>query len=128
MKTVQKNITSLLAASVLAGSIFTSVAYAVEDGKKHKRGPNIERIAEKLELSSEETVSFTEVMKLQIEKKKAISTALREERKSKMDAHREDTLTALAAVLTEEQLNTMQEMMDRKKNRKKKRGDKHDHS
>ena len=120
MKTLPKAFTGLIVSSIVAGSLFAAPVFA-KGGDDSQRGAKIERIAEKLELSEAQIVSFTEIMAAQDEKRKA----MREEIKTQREALRAETLASLESVLTEEQLNEMKEIMERgKKKRGGKKGDK----
>lgn len=116
MKTLPKAMTGLIISGVLASALYATPVFA-KGGHDHKRGPNIERIAEKLELSEAQTVSFTEIMEAQGEKRKA----LQEEVKTQHEALRAETIASLQTVLSEEQLEKVEKMMQRGK---KHRGEK----
>lgn len=119
MNTLPKTLTGLIISGVIASSLVVAPAFA-KGGDDGKRGPNIERIAEKLELSEAQTVSFTEIMQAQGEKREA----MREEMKTQREALRAETLASLETVLSEEQLTEMKKMMERgKKKHGGKKGD-----
>jgi len=72
----------------------------------------IERIASKLELSEAQTVSFTEIMKAQIEKRKALKEQdlSRPEKREQMQLIKADTFESLQSILSEEQLTQLEKM------------------
>lgn len=118
MKRSTKILSTLVATTVLSTSLIAGLSYADSGDKYKKRGYNIERMAERLELSEAQTVSFTEIMQVQMEKRRALSSELREEKREQMQAHREDTINSLSSVLDENQLAQLEEMMSKGKKRK----------
>ena len=125
MKTLPKTITALIISGILAATAFAAPAFA----KGGHSGAKIERIAEKLELSEAQTVSFTEIMAAQKEKRQALKEQdiTRDEKREQMQAIRSETLDSLQTILSEEQLAKFQEMMERgKKYRHGKKGEKED--
>lgn len=125
MKTLSKTITTLVISGVLASAVFAAPAFA----KGGYSGAKIERIAEKLELSEAQTVSFTEIMAAQKEKRKALKEQdiTREEKREQMQAIKVETIESLQTILSEEQLAEIQKMMERgKKHRHGKKGEKED--
>jgi len=129
MKTLPKAITGLLITGLLSTAIFSTPVFAKGGDHHGKRGPNIERIAEKLELSEAQTVSFTAIMEAQREQRQSLKDQelTREEKKEQMQAIKADTAESLQSILSEEQLAKIQDMMERgKKHRHGKKGDKAD--
>lgn len=116
MKTLTKAFTGLLISGIAAASIFATPVFAKGDFDD-KRTQKIERLAEKLALSDAQTVSFVEIMEAQGEKRQA----LREEIKAKRDALRTETIASLETVLSEEQVNAMEELMERNKKKRNKK-------
>ena len=125
MKTLPKTITALVISGIIASAAFAVPAFA----KGGYSGAKIERMAEKLELSEAQTVSFTEIMTAQKEKRKALKEQdiSREEKREQMQALRAETFASLETILSEEQLAKVQDMMKRgKKHRHGDKGDKED--
>jgi len=109
----------------LAMTLFAAPALAGPGGPD--RTPNFERLASKLELSDEQTSEFTRIMTEQHEQRRTQMEALRAQREAegKSDALREqfraireqgrlDTQNALSGVLTTEQLDQLDSMMQRR--------------
>ena len=109
----------------LALTLFAAPALASPGG--HDRTPNFERLATKLELSDTQTSEFTRIMTERHEQRRSQMEALRAQRESegKSDELRAqfkaaraqdklDTRNALSGVLTTEQLDKMDAMMERR--------------
>lgn len=119
-------------------TLFAAPALAGPGG--HDRTPNFERLATKLELSDAQASEFTRIMAEQHELRQTQMQALRAQRESegKSDALREqfkaareqgrlDTHNALSGVLTTEQLDKLDAMMERRgKGKRNRRNDRDD--
>lgn len=114
MSTISKKLTALVVSTILATTAISLPAFADGD---HHGSSRIDRLAEKLELSDAQTVSLTEIMEAQKEKRQALRDQglSREEMRSEMKTIRDETVASLETILSEEQLNTMHEMMERGK-------------
>lgn len=115
MKILPKAISGILITGLLSTAIIASPTFAHDDERGKKRGPNIERLAERLELSEAQKVSFIEIMTVQLEKRQA----LQEEVKAERAALKTETLESLQTILDEEQLGKMEKMMERRKKHKR---------
>ena len=108
MKTLHKTFSALVLTGIVASMAFVTPALA----KGGDPSAKIERIANKLELSEAQTVSFTEIMKAQIEKRKALKEQdlSRPEKREQMQLIKADTFESLQSILSEEQLTQLEEM------------------
>ena len=92
----------------------------------HKfKQPNFEKLADKLELTIEQTPEFISVMDAHFEKRKAFKKAQRVELKEKMEEHQQQMLADLSAILNEEQLTSFEQHMEKRKERFEHRMKKH---
>jgi Spy/CpxP family protein refolding chaperone len=74
----------------------------------------VERMTEKLSLTNDQATQMKTIMQEQMEKRKAM-----------MEQHRKETEERFATVLNEEQMKKMQELKEKRKEMRGKRGDKH---
>ncbi len=105
---------ALLSANVMAGP------------GGERKGPNMERITQKLELTDSQAAQFESIMTEQREIHRARFDALREQGKSpemreqmkqERDVARQETRAALSSVLTAEQLDKFEQMMEKRAER-----------
>ena len=96
------------------GTLLTgaSMAFACEG----KRQPNFERLAEKLGLQENQVDSFVAIMEEHHQKRRQIKQAQTDNKRELMSQHRQALLTALGAVLDEQQLADFeQHLQDRRR-------------
>lgn len=110
LNNMSKKITATLAIVIAAGTLGTASLAMANDHKGGQRGPSVEKLTEKLALTSEQQVQVAAI----IETHKAEQAETREAKK----AQREEFRTAISEVLTEEQLDEFETMKQGKKDRK----------
>lgn len=118
MQTHHKKITSFILAATLSGFMASSLVMAGNSDSSKRRGPNVERLASKLELSDAQVPLFKEVMNEQGSKRKALHTSFRES----MNVQKEEMLSALSQILDEGQLAEFTELMERNRKKEHKKG------
>ena len=118
MQTYRKKVTQIIIAVALSGFMASSFVMASDKGDSTPHGPNVERLASKLDLSDSQIPLFKEVMKEQGEKRKELHGAFRES----MDTQKEEMLSALSQVLDEEQLAEFTDLMEKKRKKGHKKG------
>ena len=106
---------------VIAGLVMSSLVFA---GNKNS-GERIERLAEKLELKEAQKTEFSAIMEQQHAKKKVIKDEIRELKKARFSEHREETRSALSQVLDADQLAKLDEMIQ--KRMEKRQGERRNH-
>ena len=100
---------------VLLMTILVSPAIQAESSK---RGPNIERLTQELQLSDEQVVAVQRIFNEQKERAMSIYGSGGSLDRSQKQALREEAHQKLAEVLTEEQLARMQELGSRRGGRR----------
>ena len=85
------------------------------------RDHHVDRMVDKLELSSEQEPAVRQILDEQHEKLKAEISAVREQAQPRMEALRAETNERLSTVLTAEQLQTFNDSMDQRKERMQER-------
>ncbi len=99
-------ITALLVATISVSSLVMA----------HKmKQPNFERLADKLELSVEQTPEFIAVMDAHHEKRQEFKQAQRDMRKKQMEVYQQQVLSDLSAVLDAKQLSAFEQHMQKRK-------------
>ena len=115
MNIYRKKLTPFLAVIALSGVIASSLVMAGDHSRDMRHGPNLERLAAKLELTDAQIPQFNEIMKEQGAKRQELHAAFREA----MGKQRQETLSELAQVLDDAQLEAMHKMMEKKQKSKK---------
>jgi len=126
MKTLRKTFSALVLTGIVASMAFVAPAFA----KGGDPSAKIEKIAKHLELSEAQTVSFTEIMKAKIEKRKALKEQdlSRQEKREQMQLIKADTVESLESILSEEQLAKLENMRGFGKKHKHGKKDRHTES
>lgn len=114
MNPLPKTISAFIISGLLSITAITAPAFA---NSSHHESSKIERIAEKLALSEEQTTSFTQIMVEQRAKRQALKDQdlTRDTMREEMKSLRDETLASLETILSEEQLSKMHEMMEHRK-------------
>lgn len=112
-----KSIFLLFAGAVVALANPVIAGESNGESSAHKRQPNWERLADKLELSEGQTVEFVALMQSQHEQRKQImeENGVHE----KLSSLRQETREKLSSVLTEQQFESWEEHLQKRKMRKK---------
>lgn len=105
-----KKIAATLAIIVAVTTMGAASMTMAKEGKSHSRGISVEKLTEKLTLTTEQQAQVAAI----IEEHKAEKAALREERKAQRDAFK----TSISELLTEEQLAEFESMKKGKKGKK----------
>lgn len=92
--------------------------FAVAGPVKHE--PNFERLAEKLNLSEDQTESFLAIMQEQHQQRIALRKQGREAFRPKMDALHEALIAKLSGVLTVDQLDEFKAITEQRQRERKK--------
>lgn len=114
-RSTKKGIKALILIAVVVSA--SSIAFAYPGAGKSRMcgGPNVERMAKKLNIEEGQMAEFQSVMNAQKQKR----LAFREEIKQKKEQLRADTVNRLSGLLNEKQKQKMNAMMEKKQKRMK---------
>jgi len=110
--------------TILLMFLFATSGLAIAQKDKE---PNIETLANRLELTADQKSVFISVMKANRDKRKAFMKTHREERKIQMDQYHQQSLSDLSEFMDDDQLATFEQDFEaRKAKRQARHEDKHE--
>lgn len=106
---------------ILSFIIGMPMAFAERDGRWHHHERHLERLMDELELTAEQEPQVRQILEEQHGKMRSEMENMREQVKPRLEAIGAETSERLSAVLNQEQLQTFNKMVEKKREHMKKR-------